>query len=192
MLKPLTLSLSLAVALGLCSVSQAGLHDGNCSTCGLASPQGVVASPQSTSYGCATPCKPKHQWGSGLKNICGMFHHNVSYEWVLKKKHNFSFGHGNSGCSSCGTAAPVYPTSQGVAPTGQYAAPSGQYTSPTVYGAGQHTFVPARTATSIASVPAEMIPAAPGGEEVPPAPEVRGNSPIGSTNGLLLPTPSGN
>ena len=52
MLKPLTLSLSLAVALGLCSVSQAGLHVGGCTTCGLASPQGVVASPQSTSYGC--------------------------------------------------------------------------------------------------------------------------------------------
>ena len=46
MLKPLTLSLSLAVALGLCSVSKAGLHDNNCTTCGLASPQGVVASPQ--------------------------------------------------------------------------------------------------------------------------------------------------
>jgi hypothetical protein len=184
MLKPLTLSLSLAVALGLCSVSKAGLHDG-CATCGLASPQGVVASPQSTSYSCDTPCKPKHQWGSGFKKMCGMFQHNVSYEWVLKKKHNFSFGHGSSGCSTCGTAAPVYPTGQ-VAPTGQYAAP-------TIYSAPQRTgFLPARTATSIASVPAEMIPAAPGGEEVPPAPEVRGNSPIGSTNGLLLPTPSGN
>ncbi len=50
MLKPLTLSLSLAVALGLCSMSKAGLHDNNCTTCGLASPQGVVASPQG-SYG---------------------------------------------------------------------------------------------------------------------------------------------
>ena len=126
-----------------------------------------------------------------------MFQHNVSYEWVLKKKHNFSFGHGNSGCSTCGNAAPVYPTGQ-VAPTsqtvpsGQYAAPSGQYGAPSVYGAGQHTFLPARTATSIASVPAEMIPAAPGGEEVPPAPEVKGTLPNGSSNGLLLPTPSGN
>jgi len=51
MLKPLTLSLSLAVALGLCSVSMAGLHDSNCATCGLASPQGVVASPQGTYAG---------------------------------------------------------------------------------------------------------------------------------------------
>src|SRR5690349_7597859 len=46
MLKPLTLSLSLAVALGFCSVSMAGIHAG-CSTCGLASPQGgPVASAQ--------------------------------------------------------------------------------------------------------------------------------------------------
>ncbi|MGP0066186.1 MAG: hypothetical protein ACLQGP_21615 [Isosphaeraceae bacterium] len=187
MLKPFTLSLSLAVALGLCSVSKAGLHDSGCSTCGLASPQGVVASPQSTSGGCGeAPCKPKHQWGSGLKKMCGMFHHNVSYEWVLKKKHNWSFGHGNSGCSTCGTAAPVYATGQGVSPTSQ-TVPSGQYSAPSVYGAGQHTFMPARTTTTLASVPAEMTPAAPGGEEVPPAPEVRGNS-----SGLLLPTPSGN
>ena len=46
MLKPLTLSLSLAVALGLASVSMAGTNDG-CSTCGLASPQGgPIASAQ--------------------------------------------------------------------------------------------------------------------------------------------------
>ncbi len=51
MLKPLTLSLSLAVALGLCSMSKAGLHDSNCTTCGLASPQGVVASPQGSYAG---------------------------------------------------------------------------------------------------------------------------------------------
>ena len=189
MLKPLTLSLSLAVALGFCSVSKAGLHDSGCSTCGLASPQGVVASPQS-SVGCGeAPCKVKHQWGSGLKKLGGMFHHSVSYEWVLKKKHNFSFGHGTSGCSTCGTAAPVYATGQ-VAPTGQ-AAPSSQHAAAPVFGAGQHTFLPARSATTIASVPAEMTPTT-GGEEVPPAPEVRGSSVIGSTNGLLLPTPSGN
>ena len=47
MLKPLTLSLSLAVALGFCSVSMAGGHDSGCSTCGLASPQGgPIASAQ--------------------------------------------------------------------------------------------------------------------------------------------------
>jgi hypothetical protein len=143
--------------------------------------------------GCDSAPKKHHQWGSGLKKLGGMFHHTTSYEWVLKKKHNFSFGHGGgSGCSTCGTAAPVYATGQGVAasgqgiPSGQYSAPSGQYAAPTVYGAGQHTFVPSRSTTSIASVPAEMTPAVPGSEEVPPAPEVR------TPGGLLLPTPSGN
>jgi hypothetical protein len=186
MLKPLTLSLSLAVALGICSVSKAGLHDSGCTTCGLASPQGVVASPQGTyAGGCGeAPCKPKHQFGAGLKNL---FHHEVTYEWVLKKKHVWH--RGGSSCSTCGTAAPVYPTGQHVAPSGQYTAPSAQYAAPQVYGAGQKAaFLPARSTTSIASVPAEMTPAISGGEEVPPAPEVRGTT--GTPSGLLL--PSGN
>lgn len=189
MLKPLTLSLSLAVALGLCSVSKAGLLDGGCTTCGLASPQGVVASPQGTyAGGCGEQaCKPKHSFCSGLKN---MFHHQVTYEWVLKKKHVW---HRGGGCNTCGTTSAVYPTSQVApsgqyaAPSGQYAAPQGQYAAPQVYGAGQRSaFIPARSTTSVASMPAEMTPAAPGGEEVPPAPEVKG-----TTGGLLLPSPSG-
>jgi hypothetical protein len=192
MLKPFTLSLSLAVALGLCSVSMAGLHDNNCTTCGLASPQGVVASPQGTSAGCGAPaCGKKHNFGAGLAGLKNLFHHQVTYEWVLKKKHNFSFGGG--GCTTCGGSA-VYPSGQGAAPSGQYAAPSGQYhaasgqyTAPAVYGAGQRAFIPARSTTSIASAPAEMTPAGNGGEEVPPAPEVKAPS---SPGGLLLPTPS--
>ena len=57
MLKPLTLSLSLAVALGFCSVSMAGIGDG-CSTCGLASPQGgPIASARGTDRApCDTGC----------------------------------------------------------------------------------------------------------------------------------------
>jgi hypothetical protein len=181
MLKPMTLSLSLAVALGLCSVSKAGLHDNNCTTCGLASPQGVAPSPQGTCGEAA--CKPKHHFGAGLKNL---FHHEVTYEWVLKKKHVW---HRGGGCGTCSTAAPVYATGQGAAPSGQYAAPTGQYAAPQVYGAGQRAaFLPARSTTSIASAPAEMTPAIAGGEEVPPAPEVKGT--IGSPGGLLL--PSGN
>ena len=64
MLKPLTLSLSLAVALGFCSVSMAGIHDG-CSTCGLASPQGgPIASAQgpiatTCETGCAAQVQPR-------------------------------------------------------------------------------------------------------------------------------------
>jgi hypothetical protein len=173
MLKPLTLSLSLAVALGLCSVSKAGLHDNNCATCGLASPQGVVASPQSTA-GCGTPaCGPKHHF-----NLKWPFHHQVTYEWVLKKKHSFF----NHGCSTCGTA-PVYATGQ-AAPSGQAAAPTAQ----TVYGTGHPTFIPARSTTSIASAPAEMTPTPVGAEEAPPAPEVKAT---GTQGGLLLPNPAG-
>jgi hypothetical protein len=189
MLKPLTLSLSLAVALSLCSVSKAGHHDNNCATCGLASPQGVVASAQGPIYGCEAPCKPKHHWNFHLPK----FHHEVCYEWVLKKKHNWSMHHKEK-CDTCG-GAPVYATGQ-AAPSGQYAAASGQYghaySAPQVYGAGQRAFLPARSSTAIASVPAEMTPAIPGGEEVPPAPEVKESSANGSRGGLLLPTPSGN
>jgi len=201
MLKPLTLSLSLAVALGFCSVSMAGIHDG-CSTCGLASPQGgPIASAQgpiaTCDTGCAPSCAPKHCLFSGLgghfsglhdKLKCSL-HPPVTYEWVLKKKH--LWGHHEGGCETCGGAAPVYATGQ-VAPSGQggYAAPSGQggYAAPQaapVYGAGQHTYLPAKPAATIASVPAEMTPAI-AGDEAPPAPEVR------ETSGLLLPTPSGN
>ena len=197
MLKPLTLSLSLAVALGFCSVSMAGIHDG-CSTCGLASPQGgPIASAQGPIATCDTCCAPKKcslfsglgdHWSSlccKLKSAC---HPPVCYEWVLKKKR--LWGH-HGGCETCGGAAPVYATGQ-VAPSGQggWAAPSGQggYAAPQaapVYGVGQHAYQAAKPATTIASVPAEMTPAI-AGDEAPPAPEVR------ETSGLLLPTPSGN
>jgi len=203
MLKPLTLSLSLAVALGFCSVSMAGIHDG-CSTCGLASPQGgPIASAQGPIATCDTGCGPKHCLFSGLGGrFTGLhdrlkcaFHPPVTYEWVLKKKilwgHHADTCGGAVGCETCGGAAPVYATGQ-VAPSGQggWAAPSGQggYAAPQaapVYGAGQHTYLPAKPAATIASVPAEMTPAI-AGDEAPPAPEVR------ETSGLLLPTPSGN
>jgi len=151
MLKPLTLSLSLAVALGLCSVSKAGGYDQNCTTCGLASPQG---GPYATGQGCDTPCAPKkHCFKLCLPKIhCNLpkLHHTCSYEWVLKKKHNWCFEHNNGGHHKNG-CDPVYATGQGgIAPSGQGgAAPSGQ-----VFGAGQHAFLPAKPATSIASVPA--------------------------------------
>jgi hypothetical protein len=201
MLKPLTLSLSLAVALGLSSVSMAGIHDG-CSTCGLASPQGgPIASAQAPcgGGGCGGGCGtsfhlPKLNLGSHfgnlhckLKQLCNP---PVTYEWVLKKKRLWGHGGGcgGGGCETCGGA--VYPTGQ-VAPSGQggYAAPSGQggYAAPQaapVFGAGQHTYNAVKPAPTIASVPAEMTPAV-AGEEAPPAPEV-------NQSGLLLPTPSGN
>jgi len=194
MLKPLTLSLSLAVALGLCSVSKAGSHDGGCSTCGLASPQGVVASPQATSYGCEAPCAPKKHHFSLPKLNCHLpkFHHEVCYEWVLKKKHSWSLHHKEK-CDTCGGGSPVYATGQyAPAASGQYAAPSGQYSAPTVYGAGQRAFLPSRPAATVASAPTEVTPATPVGDEVPPAPELKETSSTGPQGGLLLPTPSGN
>ena len=208
MLKPLTLSLSLAVALGFCSVSMAGGHDSGCSTCGLASPQGgPIASAQSVpcDTGCGwriphaeVPPPPLSGLHCRLKELCNP---PVCYEWVLKKKRMWGHHGGGCGDGGCG-AAPVYATGQ-VAPSGQggYAAPSGQggYAAPTgqggygapqsapIYGAGQHTYRAVKPAPAIASVPAEMTPAITG-EEAPPAPEVKGTT----HSGLLLPTPSGN
>lgn len=187
MLKPLTMSLGLAFALGLFGVSKAGGYDSNCSTCGLASPQGgVMASGQGGAAPCgAAPCntgKKCHftikipKLSCHLPKLC----HQTSYEWVLKKKHNFSFAHQPKGCNTC--ASPVYGSGQGgAAPSAQAAG------SPQIYGAGQHAYSAAKPATTIAAMPAEMTPAM-GSEEVPPAPEVRETS----ASGLLLPTPSGN
>jgi hypothetical protein len=207
MLKPLTLSLSLAVALGFCSVSMAGGHGNDgCTTCGLASPQGGVYPSAQGLGGCEAPCAPKkHHFSDFCCKLKSMCHPPVCYEWVLKKKRLWGHHGGcDSGCGDggCG-AAPVYATGQ-VAPSGQggYAAPSGQggYAAPSgqygggyaapqaapapIYGAGQHTYRAAKPAPTIASVPAEMTPAV-SGEEAPPAPEVK-------SSGLLLPTPSGN
>ncbi len=192
MLKSLTFSftLSLTVALGFSSVSKAGGLDSSCTTCGLASPQGEpYASGQGIATGCESPCAPKkHCFSFHLPKIhCNLpkLQHTTSYEWVLKKKHCFSLVHAPK--ETCGPAA-VYPTGQGgIAPSAQ-----GTYAAPQVFGAGQHAFLPALPATSVASV-TEMTPAIPGGEEAPPAPEVKETSAIGApTGGLLLPTPSGN
>ena len=210
MLKPLMFSLSLAVALGVCSVSKAGGYDPNCKTCGLASPQGVVASPQGYAGGCdpcttCAPCAPKCHFNFHLPKIhftCPKIQCNTCYEWVLQKKHNFTFVHGSLSCEhggcapACGPApcaGPVYPAGQAIAPSGQgYGAPSGQVIGAPVYGASQQAYRGLKPAASIASAPAEMTPAVATGEEAPPAPEVRGTTATAPNGGLLLPTPSGN
>jgi hypothetical protein len=208
MLKPLTFSLSLAVALGLCSVSMAGGNDTGCSTCGLASPQGVVASPQGVTYSDCNTCSPPKKHCFTLPTLphfsLPKLKCSTSYEWVLKKKTTISLVSGCGNGGGHGGCAPVYPTGQGVvAPSGQGAiVPTGQgysYTPTTypgaqVFGGGQRAFQAAKPAPSIASsVPAELTQPGIGGEEAPPAPEVRGNSTIVPQNGgLLLPTGSGN
>ena len=206
MLKSLTfsLALSLAVALGFSSVSKAGGLDSSCTTCGLASPQGgPYASGQGgpIATGCESPCAPKkHCFSFHMPKIhCNLpkLQHTTSYEWVLKKKHCFSLVHAPKETVARLLAdrprftrrarVVLLRLVRGIAPSGQ-----GTYAAPQVFGAGQHAFLPARPATSIASV-TEMTPAVPGGEEAPPAPEVKETSAIGApTGGLLLPTPSGN
>ena len=135
MLKPLTLSLSLVVALGASSVSMAGLFDNHHSG-GMASPQSMIASPQEimpsaqcdTGGGCGDVCE------TGGKKHCKLLSFmrrpkNYSYTWVLKKKRIHGHkgadcgGGGGGGCNSCDTGSAVYP--------------SGQYSSPQAYGSGQ-------------------------------------------------------
>ena len=132
MLKPLTLSLSLVVALGASSVSMAGLFDGHHSGA-LASPQGVIASPQEIlpsaqcdTGGCWRCLRDRAKKNC---NLFGFLHRpkSYSYTWVLKKKRirghkGADCGGCDGGCDSCDTGA-VYP--------------SGQYASPQAYGSGQ-------------------------------------------------------
>ena len=182
MLKPLTLSLSLAIALGACSVSMAGgLFHGNsgCSTCGLASPQGVVSAqaPVASSQcdTCAPTCAPKKHCNpfaglhGCLSKLCTPKPKCYTYTWVLKKKR--VWGHHNNGCgdSGCNTcASPIYPTGQAASP--QAAA----------YGAPQSVYSAPAAPTTLAATPGEMT-SIPAGDEAPPAPAAS-----------LLGTPSGN
>ena len=76
---------------------------------------------------------------------------------------------------------------------GGYSSASCPYAAPQVLRCWPACFPACQARNPIASVPAEMTPAVPGGEEAPPAPEVKETSAIGApTGGLLLPTPSGN
>src|SRR5215471_20079379 len=104
MLKSLTLSLSLAVALGFSSVSMAGHGDG-CSGCALPSAQAAPCpSAQGPIATCAPSCAPKKCHFEGLKCQLSGLHCRlkelcnppVTYEWVLKKK--ICWGHHGGGC----------------------------------------------------------------------------------------------
>jgi len=154
----LSLSLSLALALGFCGVSQAGHHaNDGCATCGIASPQGpmvspqgpVVASPQGECYPaekkkCHLLSGMKHagnKMSCGFNGLCAKMKPKpkcYTYEWVLKKK-RVKGGCGGNACGSpaCETCA-VYPSGQGMpSPQGGYAAPQ-SYGSPQAgYGSPQ-------------------------------------------------------
>jgi hypothetical protein len=202
MLKPLTMSLSLALAFGLTGVSKAGLfhNDGGCSTCGLASPQGPVVSPQCAVASPQVECGYKHP---GLLSKCGGAFSGMghdfgnfckklkpkpacyTYEWVLKKKKV----HGGCGAPTCETCGPVVTPSSQVAPAPQtWPAPQAA-----AYGTSQYSTASAAGAMAPAPAPAPVGR----GDEAPPAPEVAPvapptPSPTGPQSSLLFSTPSGN
>ncbi len=182
MSKSLTLSMSLAIALGFSGFAFAGHGSTGCSTCGLASPQGVAASPQGSvlsTGGCDTcaPAKKKCNLFAGLHKP-----KMYTYEYVLKKKR--VHGHKSDSCDTCGTSGASY-----VTPSAQYASPQGTYAAPqaAAYGASQ-------TASLVPTT--EMKAAEPIGDAVPPAPAVPAApappAPSGAQSSLLFLSPTGN
>ncbi|GAC1469384.1 MAG: hypothetical protein NVSMB9_13150 [Isosphaeraceae bacterium] len=143
MLKSLTLSLSLAVALGFCSVSQAGGHHGLASAqepmpstqCPTPSPQGECFPTGCGEKKCSLFSCLGGKMNNGYHGLCKMLKPKpkcYTYEWVLKKKK--VRGHHNP-CSSpsCDTCS-IYPSSQG----GGYSSPQASIGGgPGAYGSGQ-------------------------------------------------------
>jgi hypothetical protein len=179
MLKSLTLSMTLAIALGFAGVSYAG-H--GCDTCGMASPQGTVASPQASAQGytetCDTCTTKKHHFSLPKLSIPACLKpkpKTYTYEWVLKKKKV----HAAPSCDTCGTT---------VTPSAQYSSPQAM-AAPQTYGAPQAVSMlptsemkaPVPTGDSVAPAPA--APSA-----VPPAPPV----PSAAQGSLLFLAPTGN
>ncbi|GIW86028.1 MAG: hypothetical protein KatS3mg108_0352 [Isosphaeraceae bacterium] len=204
MLKPLTFSVSLAVALGTCSLGVAGGHGKN-----LPSPQGAVApSAQAAVAPSAQAALPSAQGDLGCGDLgdcgpkvkkCHLFDlfkpkpKCYTYEWVLKKKrcgggllggllHGGKGGCGGDGCDGCGAL--------GAAPSPQMASPQGPLAySPSkagIFGSGQiggsSQYLPTQ-----APAPAGDAAPAPESAPLPPAAD-----PAGSTAGLLYLSPAGN
>jgi hypothetical protein len=174
MLKPLTFSVSLALALGTCSLGMAGhpiLASGQCET------PSAQCAPSAQSEGCGDVCGPvKRHW-----KLCDMFKHRqkcYTYEWVLKKKRcGGLFGHHGStgGCDTCGSPAGTYASGQ--YPSGQYPTAQGEYSSPQGAAAPQ-------------AAPATQAP--PAAAEPPTAPAAAGAPPTASNGGPIFLTPAGN
>lgn len=201
MTKPLTFSLSLAIACGLCSVSLAGGHGH-----AMPSGQGPAPSPQvipsSQDVGCGeASCMPAPKCSllskfHMPKLSCPKLIHTTSYEWVLQKKHHFSLskgGHGNA-CSApaCDTCSGSYPSAQGgpspqgvyAAPQGVYGAPQGVYSAPQAAPAGQAAIIGSGQAAAISAGDPAAVP--------PTLPREAANAPQqAEAGGLLLLSPSG-
>ena len=190
MLKPLTLSLGLALALGACGVSFAGGHGKSMPTPQgpIAAEQGPVAAEQvmpseQCETGCATGCfAKKHNWLAGLKKLCTPKPKCYTYTWVLKKKKcGGLFGWGHKHNANCGGGC-----EEGVYPTGQFASPQAEASAQAMgsgqaYGEGGGLMMPA--------------PAGPAGDEAPAAPSVPTTSfgvpSSNATAGLLNLAPAG-
>lgn len=168
MLKSLTLSLSVVFALGFTGVSFAG-H--GCDTCGMASPQGAVASPQGYTETCDTcaPAKKKHCFTMPKLSMPACLKpkpKTYTYEWVLKKKK--VHGHSAAPCETCGTAV----------------LPSSQYSSPQATAAPQSYAAP----QAMSMLPTSEYKA-PVGDMAPPAPPVPATvppAPPSAARGSLL------
>lgn len=195
MFKPLTMSLSFAIALGASTMVLAGGHGKSMPT-----PQGPYPAEQVVpSEQCAPACGPVAKKKCFTMPHFSMpkikFNHNYTYEWVLKKKHCGPLftvskgGHCNKGpaCDSCDSGPAVYPTSQYASPqaygTGQTYGAAQTYGSGQAYGTGQ--------LYNGGPVGGEMAPPPPAGEEAPageippPPPGAPGASM------LFLPSPTG-
>jgi hypothetical protein len=188
MLKPVTFSVSLAVALGACSLGLAGGHGKSLPSPQGVAPceQGVVASAQSEGCGGIGGCGPVAKGGC----FGDLFKHKApqyQYEWVLKKKRVWTFttpafgGHGHkghgAGCDTCGG---------GYGAPASYASPQGVPSGQSIYGSGQG----ASYGTGQASYGAGQI-AAPAAD-LAPAPPPSANPSTASNGSLLFLAPAGN
>jgi hypothetical protein len=151
MLKPLTMGLGLAVALGLSSVSLAGGHHKAMPSAqdpapAVASPQGVLPTSQDVGAGCEDVLAGPVKKGCGLLNLFKPKPKCYTYEWVLKKKRvrhglfgGLCGGGDNAGCGepSCGSCGDATPSAQWASPQGELAAPQAMPAAQGPYGAAQ-------------------------------------------------------
>ena len=189
MLKPLSLSISLAVALGACSLTFAGGHGKSmpsAQAAAVAPSSQSIPSAQSIGDGCGEACAPAKKHCNLLSKL-SLPKCNYTYEYVLRKKKVWSWGHkpagcGTAACDSCGTTMPSgqsFGSGQNLGSVQSYGASQ----IPASYSAPQGVMAPVEAP---AAEPA-AVPAAPA---IPPAPAVP-TPPTASTGGLNL-LPAGN
>jgi hypothetical protein len=208
MIKPLTFSLGLAIALGLSSVSLAGGHGKS-----MPSPQDPIPSAQVMPTG-------QDLGGCDGADVCGPVKHCklfdlfkpkpacYTYEWVLKKKRVHSWpklgglfgkgcgdGCGDTACDACGGS--ILPSGQGPSPQG-YAAPAPapqSFGAPTNYATKQAYGAPAPQAYGVpapVSAPQAQPMLQPVADPAAEPPTLPVTSPkAADAGGLLLLNPAG-